>query len=79
MNLPFAVGSSVEIVVRARELKLRLRGAVQTSHPGYGMGIAFEVKAKEDQASVKQLTDFVAATPNPQLRFFRTRDVTLDD
>jgi CheY-like chemotaxis protein len=65
VNLPFAVGSSVEIVVRARELKLRLRGAVQTSHPGYGMGIAFEVKAKEDQASVKQLTDFVAATTDP--------------
>jgi len=65
VNLPFAAGSSVEIVVRARELKLRLRGAVQTSHPGYGMGIAFEVKTKEDQASVKQLTDFVAATTEP--------------
>jgi CheY-like chemotaxis protein len=65
VNLPFAAGSSVEIVVRARELKLRLRGAVQTSHPGYGMGIAFELKTKEEQASVKQLTDFVAATTDP--------------
>jgi CheY-like chemotaxis protein len=65
VNLPFAAGSSVEIVVRARELKLRLRGAVQTSHPGYGMGIAFELKTKEEQATVKQLTDFVAATTEP--------------
>ena len=46
VNLPFAVGSSVEIVVRARDLKLRMRGSVQTSHPGYGMGVAFELKAK---------------------------------
>jgi len=65
VNLPFAAGSSVEIVVRARDMKLRLRGAVQTSHPGYGMGIAFEAKTKEEQASVKQLTDFVAATTEP--------------
>ncbi len=65
VNLPFAPGSSVEIVVRARELKFRLRGSVQTSHPGYGMGIAFETKTKDDQASVKQLTDFVAATTDP--------------
>jgi CheY-like chemotaxis protein len=65
VNLPFAVGSSVEIVVRTRDLKLRMRGSVQTSHPGYGMGVAFELKAKEEQASVKKLIDFVAATTNP--------------
>ena len=36
--LPFPQGSSIEIVVRTYEMKLRLRGTVQTSHPGYGMG-----------------------------------------
>lgn len=65
LNLPFAVGSAVEIVVRTQELKSRLRGFVQTSHPGYGMGIAFELKAKDEQASAKKLIDFVAATTNP--------------
>ena len=62
VSLPFPKDSSVEIVVRTHELKLRLRGTVQASHPGYGMGIAFELKTKEEQANVKTLTDFVAST-----------------
>ncbi len=65
VNLPFALGSSVEIVVRTQDMKLRLRGSVQTSHAGYGMGIAFDLTAKEEQASVKKLLDFVAATTEP--------------
>jgi hypothetical protein len=63
--LPFPQGSSVEIVVRTHEMKLRLRGTVQTSHPGYGMGVAFELKTKEEQGNVKKLIDFVAATTEP--------------
>jgi DNA-binding response OmpR family regulator len=65
VSLPFATGSSVEILVRTYEMKLRLRGIVQASHPGYGMGIAFELKTKEEQGNVKKLTDFVAATTEP--------------
>ena len=64
VSLPFPKGSSVEIVVRTYELKLRLRGIVQASHPGYGMGIAFELKTKEEQSDVKKLTEFVAANSN---------------
>jgi len=60
--LPFPSGSTVEIVVRTHQIKLRLRGAVQASHPGYGMGVAFELKTKEEIENVKRLTDFVAAT-----------------
>ena len=63
--LPFAQGSSVEIVVQTYEMKLRVSGAVQASHPGYGMGIAFELKNKEEQANVQKLIDFVAATTEP--------------
>ncbi|MBZ5683819.1 MAG: PilZ domain-containing protein [Acidobacteriia bacterium] len=62
VSLPFPQGSSVEILVRTYDLKLRLRGTVQASHPGYGMGVAFELKTKEERANVKKLTDFVAAT-----------------
>jgi DNA-binding NarL/FixJ family response regulator len=63
--LPFPAGSSVEILVRTYEMKLRLRGTVQASHPGYGMGIAFELKTKEERENVKKLTDFVATTTSP--------------
>lgn len=65
VHLPFPKGSEVEIVVRTYELKLQLRGTVQASHPGYGMGIAFELKTKEEQMNVRKLTDFVAATTPP--------------
>jgi CheY-like chemotaxis protein len=64
VSLPFPQGSSVEILVRTHEMKLRLRGVVQTSHPGYGMGVVFELETKEQQANIKKLTDFVAATGN---------------
>jgi len=60
--LPFPQKSSVEILVRTHEMKLRLRGTVLASHPGFGMGIAFELKTKEEQANVKKLTDFVTST-----------------
>jgi hypothetical protein len=63
--LPFQQGSSVEILVRTYDLKLRLRGLVQASHPGYGMGVAFELKTKEEQTNLKKLTDFVAANSDP--------------
>jgi PilZ domain len=59
--LPFPVGSSVEITVRTYDLKLFLRGIVQSSHPGYGMGVAFELKTKDEIESVQKLTEFVAA------------------
>jgi len=60
--LPFAKGTSVEITVHTHEIKLRLRGKVQASYPGYGMGVAFELNTKEERDHVKQLTEFVAAS-----------------
>jgi response regulator of citrate/malate metabolism len=64
VSLPLPAGSSVEIVVRTYDMKLRLRGTVLASHPGYGMGVSFELKTKEERESVKKLTDFVVATGN---------------
>jgi len=66
VSLPFPVGTSVEIVVRTYEMKLNLRGTVQATHPGYGMGVAFELKTKEEKANVKKLTEFVEATQSNQ-------------
>jgi hypothetical protein len=65
VRLPFPVGSSIEIVVRTYEMKLRLSGVVQASHPGYGMGVVFQLKSKEEQENVKKLTEFVATTTHP--------------
>jgi CheY-like chemotaxis protein len=62
MPLAFAQGSPVEIVVRTHEMKLRLSGEVKASHPGYGMGISFQLNTKDERRGVQQLIDFVAAT-----------------
>jgi CheY-like chemotaxis protein len=62
VSLPFSKGTSVEIVVHTHEIKLRLRGTVQASHPGFGMGIGFELNTKEERDPVQKLTDFVAAS-----------------
>jgi len=62
VSLPFPLGSSVEILVRTYDLKLRLRGTVQASHPGYGMGVAFELNTKEEQSNTKKLIDYVVST-----------------
>jgi CheY-like chemotaxis protein len=63
--MSFPQGSSVEIVVRTYEMKLQVRGTVQASHPGYGLGVAFELKTRDEQSNVKKLTDFVASTTEP--------------
>jgi CheY-like chemotaxis protein len=63
--LPFPQGSPLEIVVRTYEMRLRLRGTVLASHPGYGMGVAFELDTPEEQANLKKLIDFVATTTDP--------------
>lgn len=65
MSLPFPQTATVEILVRTYDMKLRLRGTVLTSHPGFGMGIGFELISKDEQGNVKKLIDFVAATTDP--------------
>jgi hypothetical protein len=42
-----------------------VRGTVQASHPGFGMGVAFKLTTREERNNVKQLTDFVASTTEP--------------
>lgn len=61
MSLPLPQATSVEIIVRTYNLKLQMRGVVQASHAGFGMGVAFELKTKEERDNVKRLTEFVAS------------------
>jgi CheY-like chemotaxis protein len=62
MPMVFPAGSTVEIMVRTYEIKLRLSGEVKTSHPSYGMGVFFHLNTKDERHGVQQLIDFVAAT-----------------
>lgn len=61
MPLAFPTGSSIEIVVRTHDIKLRVSGHVKASHPGYGMGVSFRLNTKDERHGVQQLIDFVAA------------------
>lgn len=62
MPVAFPRGTSVEIIVRTFDIKLRLGGEVRATHPGYGMGISFKLNTKDERLGVQQLIDFVAAT-----------------
>jgi hypothetical protein len=60
MPLAFPAGTPVEITVRTQDMKLRLSGVVKASHPGYGMGISFQLNTREERHGVQQLIDFAA-------------------
>jgi len=55
MSSPFSSGTVVELVVRTKDLKLRVRGTVQTVHPGFGMGVRFSLGTAREQDQVRLL------------------------
>ncbi len=52
---PFPPHTVVNLVVRTKDLKLRVRGTVQVTHPGFGMGVQFSLNTLEERDQVKQL------------------------
>jgi len=52
---PLQTGTAVEIVVRTEEVKVRVHGKVQASHPGFGMGVEFTSNTASQREQVKQL------------------------
>ena len=52
---PFVPGAVIEIVVRTESLKVRLKGKVRSTHLGYGMGVEFIVRTREDRVQVERL------------------------
>jgi CheY-like chemotaxis protein len=71
--LPFPQGSALEIIVRTYEMRLRLRGMVLASHPGYGMSVSFQLDNDEELSNLKKLTAFVAAAAPKMTPFDRRR------
>jgi len=54
---PYPVGTKLEIVVRTARQRLLLRGSVKSFHPGFGVGVQFNLKTPEDKENVRQLLE----------------------
>ena len=55
MPSPLPVETKVEILVRTRDLKIRTRGVVQATHPGFGMGVKFDAEEPHERDEIQQL------------------------
>jgi len=61
---PFAGQSGVEIVVRTSQMKLKIRGQVLATHPGYGMGVRFMFKDASEREEILRLLAVLAVGPS---------------
>ena len=61
MARPFPKGTQLEMELRTQEVRLKLRGAVRSSHPGTGMGLQFGFENEEQQRQLQQIVQFLAA------------------
>ena len=58
---PFPPRTKIEIIVRTQETKVRVRGSVQTTHRGFGMGVEFSLENAEQKQQVQNLIALVAS------------------
>jgi CheY-like chemotaxis protein len=63
---PFPAGTPVEIVVRTREMKIHLKGAVLAMHPGFGMGVRFHLRTAEERDHVQTLIALLAESQSSE-------------
>jgi hypothetical protein len=61
MPTPFPPQTSVEMVVRTRDLKIRTRGVVQATHPGFGMGVKFDCDTAEEREDIQHLINLLGS------------------
>jgi c-di-GMP-binding flagellar brake protein YcgR len=64
MPSPLSGQSGVEIVVRTAEMKLKIRGQVLATHPGFGMGVRFMFRDSAEREEIMQLLAVLAAGPS---------------
>jgi hypothetical protein len=64
MSTPFPPGTTVEIIVRTHDMKLRTQGVVQSTHPSFGMGVQLILKTAEDHDQVQSLIRLLSQSPN---------------
>jgi CheY-like chemotaxis protein len=69
MPSPFPLESGVEILVRTADTKLRIRGQVLATHPGFGMGVRFMFRDSAEREEVMRLLAVLAAGPSLDKQF----------
>jgi len=63
MPTPLAVQSSIEIVVRTADTKVRIAGQVLNNHPGFGMGVRFIFDDDAEREDILRLLAVLASGP----------------
>lgn len=63
MPSPLSGQSGVEILVRTADTKLRIRGQVLTTHPGFGMGVRFVFRDSGEREEILRLLAVLATGP----------------
>lgn len=64
MPSPLPGESGVEILVRTADTKLRIRGQVLATHPGFGMGVRFVFRDSVEREDVMRLLAVLSAGPS---------------
>jgi c-di-GMP-binding flagellar brake protein YcgR len=64
MPSPLGGQSGVEILVRTSEMKLKIRGQVLATHPGFGMGVRFVFRDSAEREEILRLLAVLAAGPS---------------
>ena len=63
MPSPLSGQSGVEILVRTADTKLRIRGQVIATHPGFGMGVRFTFRDTVEREKILQLLALLSPGP----------------
>ena len=63
MPSPLPGESGVEILVRTADTKLRIRGQVLTTHPGFGMGVRFMFRDSGEREEILRLLAVLSTGP----------------
>jgi hypothetical protein len=63
MPTPLTGQSSIEIIVRTAESKVKISGQVLNCHPGFGMGVRFEFTDDAEREDVLRLLAVLASGP----------------
>ncbi|MGB0117815.1 MAG: response regulator [Terriglobales bacterium] len=64
MPSPLPGQSAVEILVRTADTKLRIRGQVLTTHPGFGMGVRFKFRDSAEREEILRLLAILSPGPS---------------
>ena len=64
MPSPLSGKPGVEILVRTADSKVKVRGQVITSHPGFGMGVRFLLRDSSEREKILQLLAILSAGPS---------------